>query len=170
MVGIAQTGSGKTLAPPPGFGGDALWMDEILHRFETMGNHSLLVLTGEACFKGLIGGSGFPSTVCFAGRASIYSARESHERLLLCETWCSWSLPSCPVAPFFPFFGEGSPLNLTDQKRMPFFSHGHWASELGIMVERRILKMAIEGGPRLLDCPRNWRVMRATVLREPPVS
>ena len=35
-----------------------LWMNEILHHLETMGNHCLLVFTGESC------GAGFrPSTV-----------------------------------------------------------------------------------------------------------
>ena len=68
-----------------------LWMDEILHHFETMGNHNaqsrqdciggrlerretaprspkramhLLVFTGESSFQGFLGGAGFcPSTV-----------------------------------------------------------------------------------------------------------
>ena len=36
----------------------------ILHHFETMGNHGLLVFTGESSFHGLLGGAGFrPSTV-----------------------------------------------------------------------------------------------------------
>ena len=36
------------------------WMDEILHQNETMGNHCLLVLTGDT----FLGGAGFcPSTV-----------------------------------------------------------------------------------------------------------
>ena len=42
-----------------------LWMDEILHHLETMGNHCLLVFTGESSFQGFLGGAGFrPSTVC----------------------------------------------------------------------------------------------------------
>ena len=41
-----------------------LWMDKILHHFETMGNHCLLVFAGELSFQGLLGGAGFcPSTV-----------------------------------------------------------------------------------------------------------
>ena len=42
-----------------------LWMDEILHHFETMGNHNLLAFTGESSFQGFLGGAGFcASTVC----------------------------------------------------------------------------------------------------------
>ena len=33
------------------------------------------------------------------------------------------------MAPFFLFFGRGSPSNSTNQKRLPWFSYGHWASE-----------------------------------------
>ena len=33
-----------------------LWMDKILHHIETMGNHFLLVFTGEPSFQGLLGG------------------------------------------------------------------------------------------------------------------
>ena len=41
-----------------------LWMDEILHHFETMANHYLLVFIGESSFQVLFGGAGFrPSTV-----------------------------------------------------------------------------------------------------------
>ena len=41
-----------------------LWMDEILHHLETMGNHYLLVFTGESSFQGSFGGAEFrPSTV-----------------------------------------------------------------------------------------------------------
>ena len=41
-----------------------LWMDEILHQFETNGNHCSLVFTGESSFQGFLGGAGFrPSTV-----------------------------------------------------------------------------------------------------------
>ena len=32
-------------------------MDEILHHFETMGNHFLLVATGESLFQGFLGGA-----------------------------------------------------------------------------------------------------------------
>ena len=31
---------------------------------------------------------------------------------------------------FSIFFGKGSPLKSTNQKRLPFFSRGHWASEI----------------------------------------
>ena len=41
-----------------------LWMDEILHRYETMGHHCSLVFTGEPSVQGVLGGAGFrPSTV-----------------------------------------------------------------------------------------------------------
>ena len=33
-----------------------LWMDEILHHFETMGNHNLLVFLGESSIQGFLGG------------------------------------------------------------------------------------------------------------------
>ena len=40
-----------------------------------------------------------------------------------------------PVAQWIPlvssfFVGKGSPEKSTNQERMPFFSHGHWASEV----------------------------------------
>ena len=41
-----------------------LWMDEILHHFETMGSHCSLLFTGESSFQGFLGGAGFrPPTV-----------------------------------------------------------------------------------------------------------
>ena len=45
-----------------------LWMDEILHRFETMGNTLLVGIPGEYQFLHFLGGAGFcPSTgVLFA--------------------------------------------------------------------------------------------------------
>ena len=36
-----------------------MWMDEILHHLETMGNHNSLVCTGESSFQGLLGGADF---------------------------------------------------------------------------------------------------------------
>ena len=36
--------------PPVGARGGAQWMDEILHHFETMGNHCWLIFTGESSF------------------------------------------------------------------------------------------------------------------------
>ena len=36
-----------------------LWVDEILHQIETIGNHCLLVFTGEASPQGFLGGAGF---------------------------------------------------------------------------------------------------------------
>ena len=43
--------------------GGLLWMDEILHHFETMRRHCLLVFTGEPSLQGFLGGAGFrPST------------------------------------------------------------------------------------------------------------
>ena len=42
-----------------------LWMDKILHHFETKGHHRLLVFAGESSFKGFSGVAGLhPSTVC----------------------------------------------------------------------------------------------------------
>ena len=41
-----------------------LWMVEILHHLETMGNHCSLVFTRDSSFWGFLGGAGFrPSTV-----------------------------------------------------------------------------------------------------------
>ena len=41
-----------------------LWMDKILHHFETKGHPRFLVFTGESSFKGFLGGAGLrPSTV-----------------------------------------------------------------------------------------------------------
>ena len=34
-------------------------MDEILHHYETMGNHLLLVFTRESSFQGFLSGAGF---------------------------------------------------------------------------------------------------------------
>ena len=34
-----------------------LWMDELLHHFETMVNHCLLVVTREVSFQGFLGGA-----------------------------------------------------------------------------------------------------------------
>ena len=43
---------------------DILWIDEILHHVETMGNHCALVFTRDKSFQGFLGGAGFrPSTV-----------------------------------------------------------------------------------------------------------
>ena len=47
-----------------------LWMDEILHHFESMRNHCLLVFTGKSTFQGFLGGVGFRlSTVCVGARS-----------------------------------------------------------------------------------------------------
>ena len=44
-------------------------MDELLHHFESMVDHCLLVFTGQSSFRGFLGGAGFrPSTV-----ASLFS-------------------------------------------------------------------------------------------------
>ena len=44
--------------------GAILWIDEIMHHFETMGNHCWLAFTGDSSFQGFLGGAGFPpSTV-----------------------------------------------------------------------------------------------------------
>ena len=48
------------------FFGFILWMDKILHHFETIRNHYLLVFTGESLFQVFFRGAGFrPSTVAF---------------------------------------------------------------------------------------------------------
>ena len=48
-----------------------LWVDEILHYFETVTNHCTLVFTEEASPQGFLGGAGFrPSTVGMAHLAS----------------------------------------------------------------------------------------------------
>ena len=58
--------------------GHLLWVDGILHHFETMGRHCLLAFTGESSFQGFLGGAkwilsthsisnNFPSGFC-AGR------------------------------------------------------------------------------------------------------
>ena len=36
---------------------DILWVDDFLHHFEAMGNHCLLVFTGESSFQGFLGGA-----------------------------------------------------------------------------------------------------------------
>ena len=47
-------------------------MDEILHHFETIGNHCLLVSTGESSFEVLLAGAGFrASTVLLLIRGLI---------------------------------------------------------------------------------------------------
>ena len=38
-------------------------MDEILHHFETMGDHCLLVFTGESPFQGFLGGAKWISPI-----------------------------------------------------------------------------------------------------------
>ena len=53
------------------YGGDLLWMDDILHHLETMGNHCLLAFTRESSLQGFLGGAGFrTSTVFFGPRAT----------------------------------------------------------------------------------------------------
>ena len=62
---LVRMGMGQTKSSPPGNGpqvlvhvfhllgfhlGYLLWMDEILHHFETMGSHCSLVFTGESSF------------------------------------------------------------------------------------------------------------------------
>ena len=42
-----------------------LWMDEILHHFETMGSCCLWAFTGQSSYQGSLGGAGsHPSAVC----------------------------------------------------------------------------------------------------------
>ena len=46
------------------------YTDEILHDFETRGNHDELVFAGESSFQGFLGGAKFcPSTVGFTAAA-----------------------------------------------------------------------------------------------------
>ena len=53
-------------------------MDEILHHFETMGNHCVLVFTRESSFQGFLGGAGFrPSTVSPMGSLELTAALAS---------------------------------------------------------------------------------------------
>ena len=40
--------------PGPMLRVELLWMDEILHHFETMGNHCLTVLRGASFFEGIV--------------------------------------------------------------------------------------------------------------------
>ena len=48
----------------PPFLWDILWMGEMLHQMENMGNHCVLIFTGESSFQSFSGGAGFrPSTV-----------------------------------------------------------------------------------------------------------
>ena len=42
---------------------ELLWMDEILHHFEIMGNHCLLVFTGQSSFQGFLGGAKWISSI-----------------------------------------------------------------------------------------------------------
>ena len=51
-----------------------LCMDEILHRFETMGNHNFVsIYRGIRPFQGFLGGAGCcPSTVCLVVTAHVY--------------------------------------------------------------------------------------------------
>ena len=61
---VAETWGGRCLLCGPPFFGLILWMDEILHRFETMGNHCLLAFTRQASLQHFLGGARFsPSTV-----------------------------------------------------------------------------------------------------------
>ena len=68
-----------------------LWMDEIPHHFKTMGNHCLLVFTGESSFYGFSGDAGLrPSTVVFS-----FADRRCVKRLNmfvgLSQTWANSS-------------------------------------------------------------------------------
>ena len=38
---------------------DVLWMDEILHHFETIRNQGLLAFIGESSLQGFLSGAGF---------------------------------------------------------------------------------------------------------------
>ena len=56
------------------------------------------------------------------------------------------SLLCCPVgSALFLFFGQGSPLNSTNERRMPFFSLGHWASEGLFLFLLMILHLTLVG-------------------------
>ena len=55
-------------------------MDEILHHFENMGNHCLVLFTRESSFQSFFGGVGFhPSTVCGSYRYGSKSIQK-HRR------------------------------------------------------------------------------------------
>ena len=57
-----QTSSAKTSGPSQVVF-VILWMDEILHHFETMGSRCLLVFTGESSFQGFLGGAKWISSI-----------------------------------------------------------------------------------------------------------
>ena len=67
--------------------GNLLCIDEILHHFETMGNHCSLVFTEVSSFQGLLAGAGFrPSAVwreCLALSPALTWRRISEWLLLL---------------------------------------------------------------------------------------
>ena len=76
-----------------------LWMDEILHHLQTMGNHCLLVFTGESnqkpgflrwCLRGFR-----PSTVWLYSLQSTGSIPTANQSL------AAWKPPSCPFACHF---------------------------------------------------------------------
>ena len=58
-------------------------MDTILHHFETVGNHGLLVFTGES-FQGFLGGAGFRPSTVMHGMQSAWSALRSGQVGALC--------------------------------------------------------------------------------------
>ena len=61
---------------------DTLWMDEILHHFETMGNHCLLAFAGQSSFQGLVRRwCRILSIHSRPGFYSVHSAMADHFRL-----------------------------------------------------------------------------------------
>ena len=91
------------------------------------------------------------------------------------ETGLGW-FPCCPVVPFFPLLGKGSPVKSTNQKGMPLVSHGN---PLGIRATdvMRSVGPAFRGrsafrsfGPPSRFSPRLFFVLFFLFLRIPPPS
>ena len=56
-------------------------MDEILHQFETMGNHGLLAFQKVSSFEGFLGGAGFCPSICPTIVATVEQGMEQAERI-----------------------------------------------------------------------------------------
>ena len=52
-----------------------LWMDEILHHFETTGNHGCLAFTRKLSFQGFLGGAGFRPPTVWVRKRRVLRAR-----------------------------------------------------------------------------------------------
>ena len=54
-----------------------LWVYEILHHFETKGNHCVLVFIGQSSFEGFLGNAGVcPSTVAKPGHGCVLKSAD----------------------------------------------------------------------------------------------